>query len=299
MNPKSIKGRRPVRVLAAAAAAVAAPAGHAQAQSNVPSFTPKTMISAEGGFLFANYQSPIASIGKVGLPGSSNNTGGYGAISFGQDINPFYDWRISGAFNAFRQNNQGGSTSGLFFTDTTTQSDKFSFLTFDFDVGRRWENGNLQLRTFAGFRGLRTADNFGALDTTVSKLGTSLSSLSGDSHFTGLGPRVGLEMFYGSTFGVVGSVSAAAIFGVRDSTFTSNVDGVLTNMGQNKWTWVENISGSLGLSWQFAPGYSVVVGYKADQWWNIRDNFSYTGMTSQGDKDVLTHGPFLRVTVRQ
>src|SRR5581483_11673787 len=271
-----------------------------------------TTISVEGGFLFSNYTSPDAfaasspSTGKIGTPGDKKY-GGYGAISFGQDINPLYDWRISAAFNAFRSAN--GSASGSFpvpivgsITNTITETDKFHFLTLDFDVGRRWENGDLQLRAFAGLRGLRTADDFSNLENvTVGKLGSASSSVTGTSHFTGIGPRIGLDMFYGSTFGVVGSVSGAVIWGIRDSnvTITSTVPvSFSSTQSDSKSTWVENLSGSLGLAWQFAPGASLVLGYRADAWWNIRDDFSYTGINFNNDKDIVVHGPFIRVTVR-
>ncbi len=328
MKKRSVEGRRPVTVIAAAAAAVTVPTGHeaAQAQSIAPpTFTPKTTISFEGGFLFSNYSPAnifpggVPTVGKLGTTTSNGsllgnkNYGGYGAISFGQDINPLYDWRVSTAFNAFQNNNRNASTtvSGVFiidpFTETNsvTATDKFHYLTFDFDVGRRWEKGNLQLRTFAGLRALRTSDSFTILSTDVTeKLGTSsvITSMSGDSHFTGVGPRIGLDMFYGSTFGIVGSVSAAAIWGIRDSHFTTNVfnvKGGVSTMSQSRSAWVENLSGSLGFNWQFAPNAYLVLGYKADAWWNIRDNFSYTGIEFNRDKDILSHGPFLRVTVRQ
>jgi hypothetical protein len=316
VSRKRVDRHRTVRVIAAAATAVVVPAGHefAHAQSpNIASNDRKTTISLEGGFLFSDF-SP-STLFPGGVPGASKglfpttdgsltpkkNIGGYGAISLGQDINQDFDWRISAAFNAFRTNSRSATTTSTSETHSVTESEAFKFLTVDFDIGRKWENGNLKFRTFAGLRGLRTIDDFSILDSdSGTKLGTVTTSTGGNSHFTGVGPRIGLDFFYGSTFGITGSVSAAAIWGVQDSrlslTSTTPVSG---GSSQSRSAWVENISGSLGVQWQFAPMYYVVLGYKADKWWNIRDDFGFTGIDFNRDKDIFGHGPFLRVTIRQ
>ncbi len=313
MRRKQVGRHRSVRAIAAAAAAVVVPAGHefAHAQSpNVASNDRNATVSIEGGLLFSDF-SP-STLFPSGVPGASKglfpttegsltpkkNIGGYGAISFGQDINQDFDWRISAAFNAFRTNSRSATTTSTRETHSVTESETFKFLTIDFDIGRKWENGNLKFRTFAGLRGLRTVDDFSDTDLII-ELGTTTTLTGGNSHFTGVGPRIGLDFFYGSTFGIVGSASAAAIWGVYDSSlFLTSTSTGIGGSSQNRSGWIENVSGSLGFQWEFAPRYYIVLGYKADMWWNIRDDFGFTGIDFNRDKDIFSHGPFLRVTVR-
>jgi hypothetical protein len=315
VSRKRVNHRRSVRVIAAAATAVAVPAGQDFAHAQTPNAgywnDRKTTVSFEGGFLFSDFRPstlfPDGSPGAKGLfpttDGSlrpKKNFGGYGAVSISRDINPDFDWRISAAFNAFRTNSRSATTTSTTEIHSASESESFKFLTVDFDIGRKWENGNLRYRTFAGLRGLRTIDEFSMFDTsTVTKLGTSTTSMTGNSHFTGVGPRVGLDFFYGSKFGLTGSVSAAAIWGTQNSSLlvgTSFPGG--GTFSQNRSAWVENISGSLGFQWEFAPLSYLVVGYKADQWWNIRDDFGFTAIDFNRDKDIFSHGPFVRVTIR-
>jgi hypothetical protein len=124
----------------------------------------------------------------------------------------------------------------------------------------------------------------------------------GRSSFFGVGPRVGMDFFAGSTFGVVGNISGAVLVGSRQSSiFTTDVivvdagsptfgTNLVTN---NEVTWVGNISGSVGAAWQFSPTGQLVIGYKLDQWYNVRDNF---GLNRK--EDILIQTPFIRATMR-
>jgi hypothetical protein len=326
----------------AAASAAGLPVGEALAQPPGTSWD-GTTVSVEGGVAFSNYWTttfpgspaslipqPSPSSDKVGSPPvssapleSKHNVGGYGSFSVGRNINPTLDWRFSAAFYDFATTESSAGATQLFTgeeSDTSTnsalirESNRFGFQTLDFDLGKMWTQGPVQLRGFAGLRALHTIDRFDVMTATEGTDKTGLFtttttdttiSRTGSSHFTGVGPRVGLEFFTGSNVGLVGSVSGALIGGYRtahfDSTTTVVVNGgaptiTQTTISGNRGDWVGNLQGMVGVAFQFAPNGQFVLGYKADQWYNIRDSFSFAGFSNQ--RNVLTHTPFLKVTVR-
>jgi hypothetical protein len=270
---------------------------------------------------------PVTDPDKTGSPPVSNgfndsrhNTGGYGSFSVGQTINPGLDWRFSvamfdfGTATASANASQNFSGDGSFTnTASVTESNRFAFQTVDFDFGKTWSDGGFQFRAFGGLRGLYTVDRFNVAVATegTDKVGllTSLTTTTnessiGSSHFAGIGPRAGLDFSTGAPFGLVGSVSGAFLGGVRSSHFdrmTTTFDGTLTTVSQiqlsdNKADWVGNLSGMIGASWQFAPTGQFVVGYKLDQWFNIRDSFAFAGFNNK--QDVLVQTPFFKVILR-
>jgi hypothetical protein len=331
---------KPLGTLVAAAAAAGVPAGDgALAQPLGPS-PQTTTVTIEGGIAFSNYWRstvpggalsllpPVTDPDKTGSPPVSNgfnesrhNTGGYGSFSVGQTINPGLDWRFSVAMFDFGTTRASGNASQDFsggeepFTNTAsiTESNRFAFQTVDFDFGRTWSGGGFQFRAFGGLRGLYTIDRFNVAIATegTDKVGlltvlttTTNESSIGSSHFTGVGPRAGLDFSTCTPFGLVGSVSGAFLGGVRSSHFdrmTTVFDGTTTSITQiqlsdNKADWVGNLSGMIGASWQFAPTGQFVVGYKLDQWFNIRDSFAFAGFNNK--QDVLVQTPFFKVILR-
>ena len=106
-----------------------------------------------------------------------------------------------------------------------------------------------------------------------------------------------------STFGIVGNFSAALLGGYRQSSFstanavtggTPTLSGtVIVNDGNS---WVGNLSGSLGAAWQFSPNGQLVIGYKLDKWYNVRESFAFVGFDKK--EDVLIQTPFIRATLR-
>ena len=52
----------------------------------------------------------------------------------------------------------------------------------------------------------------------------------------------------------------------------------------------------LGVAWQFAPNGQLVLGYKLDQWWNVRSSFSFVGLDRK--EDILIQTPFVKATFR-
>jgi hypothetical protein len=325
-----------VSALIASAAAVSS-ADNAAAQF-APAAPGTTTVTFEGGISFSNLSTTNFPGGAVpfipqgfdigaipqssGNPAAGQRTGGYGAFSVGRNFDAVNDWRFSAGFYVFGSKTGSASASqdsedffGVFTTNTAaiTERDRFGIYTADFDFGRNFSAGVFQVRAFSGLRGVYIKDGF---DSTIlaegtDKLGgfpsTTITDIfsRGRSSFYGTGPRVGVEVFTGSVFGVVGNLSGTVLGGYRQANvFTSNsvsVDGDLplltaTQLVNNEFSWVANISGSLGFAWQFAPNGQLVLGYKIDQWWNVRSNFSFAGLDRK--EDILIQTPFLKATLR-
>ena len=323
-----------ISALIASAAAVSS-ADNAAAQF-APAAPGTTTVTFEGGISFSNLSTtnfpggavpfiPQAfdAIGAIpqsfGNPAAGQRTGGYGAFSVARNFDAVNDWRFSAGFYVFGSKTGSASASqdfdglfGFFTTNTAaiTERDRFGIYTADFDFGRSFSAGVFQVRAFSGLRGVIVKDGF---DSTIhtegtDKLGgTTITDIfsRGRSLFYGAGPRVGVEVFTGSVFGVVGNLSGSVLGGYRQANvFTSSsvsIDGDIplltaTQLVNNEFDWVANISGSLGFAWQFAPNGQLVLGYKVDQWWNVRSNFSFAGLDRKEDILILT--PFLKATLR-
>lgn len=327
-------------VSAVVASAAALPlTDYATAQTAAPVGPGTTTYSFEGGVSFANLGKSDFPGGIVGfIPqdtdktgslaqssgdlGPGHRTGGYGSFSVTRNIDAVNDWRFSAGFNLFETATHSANASqgftGDFFSGTNTaaltESDRFGLYTLDFDFGRNFNAGIFQLRAFAGLRSLYEHDH---LDTAFQTSGTDKTGFEtntttitnglsqGRSSFYGVGPRVGLDFFTGSTFGVVGSISGALLGGIRQSNYFTG-QNVIVNGGtpafstsgltQNENSWVGNISGSLGGAWQFSPTGQLVIGYKLDQWYNVRETFNFAGLTRK--EDILIQTPFIRVVLR-
>ncbi len=304
--------------------------------SVVPSTTTVTIEGGISFSNFSNSAFPAGAVpfipqdlDKTGSPPlSSGNlnpgqrTGGYGSFSVARNIDAVNDWRFSAGFNVFGNTEGSASASQVFsgtpftFTNTAaiTERDRFGLYTADFDFGRNWSDGMIRVRAFAGVRTLYTNDQFDAVFHTegtdktglVSSTTIVTDSLSrGHSSFFGAGPRVGMDFATGSTFGIVGDVSGALLAGVRQSSF-STVSSVVVNSGSpsvgmtfitnNGNSWVGNLSGSLGVAWQFSSTGQLVIGYKLDKWYNVRESFSFVGFDKR--EDVFIQTPFIRATLR-
>jgi Legionella pneumophila major outer membrane protein precursor len=322
------------------ASAAALPLADPVAAQILPPGVPgTTTYSFEGGVSFSNLSNSNYPAGavpfipqdldKVGSPPRSfgdldpgRRTGGYGSFSTARNIDAVWDWRFSAGFNVFGTSTRSADASQLFTgssfsainTAAITERDRFRLYTADFDFGRNWTTGIVQVRAFAGLRSLYTNDRFDAFFHTegTDKTGfltnttTITDSLSqGRSTFFGLGPRAGMDFFAGSTFGVVGNISGALLVGSRQSSvFTT--DTIVVNGGSptfgtnrvasNETTYVGNISGSLGAAWQFSPMGQLVVGYKVDKWYNVRESFAFFGLSRK--EDIFIQTPFIRATLR-
>jgi Legionella pneumophila major outer membrane protein precursor len=338
-----MQGKMPPNRISKISAAMASVAAASQAETAVAQAQPvagATTVSVEGFVAFSNFSNSAypagavpfipQSLNKVGsLPQGSGNlypgwqTGGYGSFSVARNIDAVNDWRFSAGFNFFggtaRSATGAQNFTDVFGFDATntaalTERDRFGLYTVDFDFGRSWSEGLVRVRAFAGVRALYTNDEFDAAFHTVgtdksglftNTVTTTDSAARGRSSFFGVGPRVGIDTFYGSTFGVVGNFSAALLSGYRQSGFWTSSSVSLnggaptlsaTYVSNNGNSYVGNLSASLGVAWQFSPTGQLVVGYKLDQWYHVRETFTFAGFDKK--EDVLIMSPFIRATLR-
>jgi hypothetical protein len=328
------------KVSALVASAAALPfADSVAAQTPTPAAPGTTTFSFEGGVSFSNLANanfPAGAVpfipqsaGKLGSPplafgnlDPGQRTGGYGSFSVARNIDAINDWRFSAGFYVFGTSQRSADASQLFtgeaFSATNTaaiaERDRFGLYTADFDFGQNSTIGFVKVRAFAGLRSLYTNDRFddafhlaGTDKTGFLTNSTTLTDRlsQGRSSFFGVGPRVGMDFFAGSTFGIVGNFSGAVLAGSRQSSVFTNdsvvVDGGSPTFGANRLsssetTWVANVSGSIGAAWQFSPTGQLVIGYKLDQWYNVRENFAFFGLNRK--EDILIQTPFIRATMR-
>jgi hypothetical protein len=311
-----------------ASAAAASQAENAAAQPfPFPPVAGATTYTFEGGIPFSNFSNSSVpggalsyldtadkignSIRTTGNPNPGTKFGGYGSFSVTRNIDAVNDWRFSTGFNLLSTGTQNSTASGDYISGVdilTAQSslaerDRFGLFTFDFDFGRNWSAGIFQVRSFAGLRAVYERDRF---DTTADKTGFSnyTETVTGRSSFFGLGPRAGIEFSTGNPIGIVGSFSGALMGGTRQS----SVYDAVVNFGgglpafasdpvkSNENSWIGNLSGSLGVAWQFSPTGQLVVGYKVDQWYNVRESFNFAFIDKK--QDILIQTPFIRAAFR-
>lgn len=271
--------------------------------------------------LFGNAPIPGLTPQGSGTAGNGWQDGWYGGFSVTRNFDAVNDWRFSAGFYLFGTKNRSASASQefteIFFdainTASVTERDRFRLYTADFDFGRNFTAGVFQVRAFAGLRSAYIGDGYDSAIHTVGndKLGfdtvttTTDTVAYGRASFYGVGPRVGFEFFTGSVWGLVGNLSGAVLGGYRDASVTAftitSVNGAAptftgTQLTQNAFSYVANMSGSLGVAWQFAPNGQLVLGYKLDQWWNVRSNFSFVGLNRK--EDILIQTPFVKATFR-
>jgi hypothetical protein len=363
---------RPFKSLAAvsaAAAAVPMTGGTAKAVEPTPkadparafaaahAWTPKWYFSAEGGALFSDYSRTSfpggldPAFGKMGdfrdssgslSPG--HNRGWFGALSIGRDIDPIWDWRLTGSFNTFNRNSRNASVNvseedGEVLFDSSrrvTESDRFRFGTIDFDMGRKAKQGMLETRTFYGVRFLGAEQNYNISDAEAKgffvpgpdeqfiAFGSNASTQTrAHSHLWVFGPRVGIEGFYGDTFGITGSASAAFLVGWRSSHFEQKRRGEdfisfciigpgcdtlsdpfsrSADIDRTKFTGVGDLAASLGLGFRPSETVRFEAGYKLQWLWNAADSFNwandkaFSGNIDQ-KKNILIHSPFVKASI--
>ena len=66
------------------------------------------------------------------------------------------------------------------------------------------------------------------------------------------------------------------------------------------WRTVYNLEGSVALGYQLGNAAQLQVGYQVQQWWNLATRITTAdslGRLQVSQSDVLTHGPFAKITV--
>jgi hypothetical protein len=321
--------RKSLGVLAAAASAAALPVGDQAHAQMAPTSGSGPWVSFEGGVLFSNFGNttfpngaipslPSAGFDKVpngpttGDYSTHRSNGGYGSFTLGQAIPGGADWRFTtSVFQLGTFKGTGSATNsftGDFFDQfgsaTAGERQRLLFGTIDFDLGHRFNAGTFEFRAFAGVRGIHmhewidqftnsTSDKVGE-DAPPPGIFATTSQFS--SRFDGAGPRVGIDFQSHATFGFFGSASTAVMFGPRNSSYLTTGSGGPLSVQVQSVDWIGNVSGTFGLMWRFLPNGVLQVGYRADEWVNMAESFSFVGLNQ--NRNVFTQSPFLRVTVQ-
>jgi len=131
---------------------------------------------------------------------------------------------------------------------------------------------------------------------------------------------VGIEGFYGTYWGVVGSASAAFLLGTRESTFAQTrmgnsficIPGCIggftsddsVNIHRSKFTGVGDLAGTIGVAYRPTPNHWFEVGYKAEYLINVQDSFNFAnGHALDGSgvfdqkKNIFINGAYVKATL--
>ena len=84
-------------------------------------------------------------------------------------------------------------------------------------------------------------------------------------------------------------VAGAAIWGNRDVDRTFEFDPPESFDDNDE---VYNLEGNLGIDYHWSETSKFTLGYRAQQWWGLRQEFDDNDIDI--DEDVLVHGPFLK-----
>ncbi len=288
-------------ITASTAAAAALPAAGAQAADllkaqplapmPVVAETP-LFVSIEGGAAFSSFSkdSQLAGFSESKLGQSpKRDIGAFGSISVGRNIEATpYDWRVNAAATQFLANNIAGSY------DSYTQigsGNKAGFQTGDFEIGRTFNMDSVQVRVFGGVRALNEKSSSSAsFDYGFGYFGADINL---SQRFLGFGPRIGAEVRVGGALGLVGSVSAAYLYGRNQNTTSVgySIIGYDFNISQasSSMDWVTDVTASLAASYKPSEKTEIIAGYRGEKLFNIN---------SAQQKDMTNHGPFVKVNTK-
>jgi hypothetical protein len=251
----------------------------------VETFAPWTYASIEGGPVWTN--SSIEEFGDDKFGNIENGKGFYTAATLRRMFSPSWDWQLTGTatwLSEIKASNGWGDTA----------SSGLDFQTVDFDFGYHF-NGNPLTRLHFGARFLHSTDSLRYYDSFLN------SAFSYDAEGWALGPRIGLQsetMLGKSQFGFVAEASGSVLFGRFD---VDRYDALLDERSSSSDSrTLYNLEGLAGISWHPNNKVAFTVGYRAQQWWDLRKGAGIdtdSNYRIDVDKDVLVHGPFLRAAV--
>jgi hypothetical protein len=268
-------------------------------------------LAFEGGVMQSDFEDDkLGSTDKLG----DHDADIYGAISLTKQISADIDWRLSGAYHVGSERSWDlGVDLGEGALDIHL-GDDFDFQTIDFDIGKRWQVSNADIRLFGGVRGLHVSENFDfglgvTPDDPLDKTGST--DKVGSSDFYGIGPRIGIEGYYaiGPTWGLSGGLAGAAIWGRRSTDLDASAffddpdDGnpatdVSASFDQDEDEVITNIELKAGVTFMPWDNAAFTVGYRIDHWDQLLSGFSGIGGDDDGDQDQTFHGPFLKLEVK-
>lgn len=162
-------------------------------------------------------------------------------------------------------------------------------------------DSSVDLRLFGGFRGLYASNEVYWEDIGDEKDGTF------DDETWSLGPRAGVDLTVpvdtsGASF--VGSLSAAALFGTRQSDFDFVNNATPTesfSTSGSEFTTIWNFEAMAGLNTPLGNNAHLTAGYRVQSFHNLvadRSDVSDDGSyVDGGDRDLIVHGPFVTLSV--
>lgn len=247
-------------------------------------------VSVEGGAAFSNFAKKSTASeftqDKLGVS-PKTSMGPYASISIGRKIESTqYDWRVSASSTTFLNN----SVAGFVGPFNAEGGNSAGFQAGDFDIGRTFKTDLFQARVFAGARAMHA---HAKSSYSASYLGYVGGSINQSSRFLGVGPRAGADVRFGQELGLVASVSAAALYGQQQQKTSIGINYFSYNLGgslsHTKYDWVTDVAASLAASWKPSEKTELSAGYRAEKLFSIN--------TPQG-KDLMSHGPFLKLDVK-
>ena len=267
--------RSPLFVLplvAAASVANATDVGPVVVQQAVApiSFEPTTHVHVEGGLVFS--ASRITEEGdKFGeFP---NDRGFYVGAVLRRLFQPKWSWQIGAGYTLLHELEVDG-------VDATLISE-LRFETFDADIGFH-PGGDIHNRVFGGLRVLHSTDLLVLLTPGPSFVSEGEAWL--------VGPRVGVGGQFplgSSSFSFVVELSGAALFGAA----VVDLDGLDASGPRVAF----NLEGLAGLAWSSQGGAAITIGYRAQQWWGLRQATEADDIVVDANK--LLHGVFVRLAL--
>jgi hypothetical protein len=259
-------------LVAAASVASAADVGPVVVQQAIApiSFEPTTHVHVEGGPIFSSSRITEEEGDKFGeFP---NDRGFYVGAVLRRLFQPKWSWQIGAGYTLLHELEVDGIDSTLF--------SNLRFETFDADVGFH-PGGDIHNRVFGGLRVLHSTDSL-----VLATIGPVFPSL-GEAWL--IGPRVGVGGQFPlgtSSFSFVAELSGAALFG----TAVVDLDGLDVSGPRMAF----NLEGLAGLAWTSQGGAAITIGYRAQQWWGLRQATEADG-TIFVDTNKLIHGAVVRL----
>jgi hypothetical protein len=281
----------------------------------------RSFISVEGGYWFNGSESSLAfdrgdDLVNVLGPTRPGRNGWTAAIAFGRTFGPQWDWAVAYRYTSLGTNSTSVSTAtGDGDVFNASASNRLWYQHLDLELGYRLP-GLESVRLFVGPRILNARqrmhyDYFEFTADTPFGDFTKLGNFDHDVNLWGVGPRAGLQASVAlaqTPWSFNASASASAIFSRvnRDFAFNFSIEetaGPTSGAGtttSRTWRTVYNLEGSVALGYQLGNAAQLQVGYQVQQWWNLATRITTAdseGRLLVGQSDVLTHGPFAKITV--
>jgi len=255
-------------------------------------------VALEGGIIWAD-QGIVDVDDRDKFGNIRDDRGFYVAATYRRLVNPEWDWQttVTGTWLKGREVAESREFPEEYQPwELGRVKSNLTFQTADVDVGYH-PGANPLMRLHIGLRGLHSSDklNFwSSYDDLVQKV---------DTEGWAIGPRIGFQsetMLGDSKFGFVAEASGSILIGRFKTEYSEQhywEDEPYTESYSDTRA-VYNLEALAGLSWHATDSLTITAGYRAQKWWGLRNNTAFPASSYSSisvDKDILLHGPFLRV----